>query len=321
MGAKYGHGWLGILVIAGAVCLSLAGVEWVRRAFYGLAWWGYILVLDGYIAYGGSGSLIRERKGLFALMALASATFWFGWELVNLRIQNWHYLEVQPNIWLRWLFAWLAFATVLPGVLLTYQALGLVARKRLRNLWQVPPLRHPERYFSWIMSTGVIMLALPLIWPRIFFPLVWGFLVLVLEPVNYRLGAASLLRDWSKGDLSRLARLLLAGAITGLLWESWNFLSGPRWTYNLPYLASPRLFAMPLAGYLGFLPFALECYVFFSFVCRLFGYDGWQAKSPKPAQGPLLPWPGLAAVIIGAVAFNFFMLIMIDRYLVKGWAF
>ena len=314
---KTWHGWLGLLLLAGAISGSAAGVGWVRTWFYQLAWWSYILALDGAIKWRTGNSLLRDRQGTFWLMAFVSAFFWFGWEMVNLRLSNWLYVGVAPQILPRWLGAMAAFATVLPGVLLTYEFLGVLG---LKIGAQVRPLRKNAAWQPWFIAVGVIMFLLPLIWPRIFFPLVWGGLVFLLEPLCYRRGAKSLMRFWQQGDLSPFVRLLAAGLICGFIWESFNFLAGARWQYTIPYLSEPKIFAMPLAGFLGFPPFAVECYVFFAAVSLLRGGRGWEADDHDRVTSRPLP-PALAwGLLIFCLAFDFWMLIMIDQYSVKGWA-
>ena len=34
----------------------------------------------------------------------------------------------------------------------------------------------------------------------------------------------------------------------------------PKWVYHIPYVGEPKLFEMPVLGYGGYLPFALEVY-------------------------------------------------------------
>jgi hypothetical protein len=60
-------------------------------------------------------------------------------------------------------------------------------------------------------------------------------------------------KDW------RMVLVLFAAAlICGVFWEMWNIYSWPKWIYTFPYLDQLRIFEMPLAGYLGYLPFGLE---------------------------------------------------------------
>ncbi len=92
----------------------------------------------------------------------------------------------------------------------------------------------------------------------------WVGLIYLLDPICHRCGAPSILRDWEQGRYGRTISLMLGGATCGLLWESWNYYAIAKWTYNLPFLGElehVRYFEMPWLGFLGFLPFAIECWV------------------------------------------------------------
>jgi hypothetical protein len=51
----------------------------------------------------------------------------------------------------------------------------------------------------------------------------------------------------------------LAGFIAGGLWEFFNYWAQVKWIYTVPFFEELKLFEMPLAGFLGFPPFAVEC--------------------------------------------------------------
>ena len=59
---------------------------------------------------------------------------------------------------------------------------------------------------------------------------------------------------------------MAAGWTCGILWEFWNYWAAAKWIYIFPIGQSSKVFEMPLLGYLGFLPFALECKVMYEFV-------------------------------------------------------
>ena len=63
--------------------------------------------------------------------------------------------------------------------------------------------------------------------------------------------------------------LLAAGLICGFLWEFWNYWALTKWTYTVPYFGDIKLFEMPVLGYLGFPPFAIECWAMYIFVRSL----------------------------------------------------
>jgi len=314
--SKTWHAWLGVGLFAFALAGSLSGVGWIRVWFYQFAWWGYICIADACIQNKSKNSLIINRWPTFVLLCLVSAVFWFGWEMVNLRLQNWFYIGVPPRLWERWLSAWVAYATVLPGIFETYELMRAYVPAWGRRVRPIPATR---AWYPWFLGVGALMLVLPMAYPKLFFPLVWGSLVFLLEPLNHFYGVSSLMRRWERGDLSPFVRLLLAGLVCGIFWESWNWLAGARWTYNIPYLNEPKLFAMPLAGYLGFAPFAVECYVFFASISILRGGRGWESTDYRRRRFHAIPAALGWLLILGGLAYGLWMCSMIDAHLVKGW--
>ena len=65
---------------------------WVSQAFYAWAWWAWILLLDAFCVWRRGSSLLTTRRPLLGLLATSSVTFWFLFELLNLRFQNWYYV-------------------------------------------------------------------------------------------------------------------------------------------------------------------------------------------------------------------------------------
>ena len=118
-----------------------------------------------------------------------------------------------------------------------------------------------------LIALGALCLAVPLVVPRrlavyCFLP-VWIGFVLMLDPLNKRLGLPSLLGDLSEGCRRRIYGFFLAGWICGWLWEFWNYWAAAKWHYIFPMFQQWKIFEMPAPGFLGFLPFALECFVMY----------------------------------------------------------
>ena len=89
-------------------------------------------------------------------------------------------------------------------------------------------------------------------------------------------GAESLRGDLRAQHPWRLINLLLAGLVCGLLWECWNYWAHTKWVYTVPVPPHVKLFEMPLAGYLGFPAFAVECFVMYVFVRRWLWRGSWR---------------------------------------------
>jgi hypothetical protein len=99
---------------------------------------------------------------------------------------------------------------------------------------------------------------------------VWVGWFCLLEPFNYWRGTESIYRDWEEGNLARTLQLFASGVVCGVLWEFWNMWAYTRWVYIFPVGQNLRFFEMPLVGFLGFLPFALEYFVMFHFLASFF---------------------------------------------------
>ncbi|HEY6952335.1 MAG TPA: hypothetical protein VI758_07995, partial [Bacteroidota bacterium] len=94
---------------------------------------------------------------------------------------------------------------------------------------------------------------------------------LILDPLNVRLGYPALLSRVSKGDWRTVAALWCGVLLCGVFWEMWNYCSYPKWVYHVPFVGFAHIFEMPILGYLGYFPFALELY---AVVCLVRGLCG-----------------------------------------------
>lgn len=108
---------------------------------------------------------------------------------------------------------------------------------------------------------------------------------MLLDPLNYRFHRPSLLGDLEEGRVTRLVCYLASGGVCGILWEFWNYRAAARWVYIFPMWQRGKIFEMPLPGFLGFLPFALECFVMYAFVGTVRGLlVRFQLNPPLPAR-------------------------------------
>jgi hypothetical protein len=277
------HGWLGLGIILVAEALLFSGHTVIGRWFTPIVWTGYVLVVDALVSRLSGRSYLTTHPLEGVVVALVSIIGWWLFELYNApRFWRggddavgiwWQYHRLEPNLLLRRIgYDW-SFATIFPALFLTAAALraSLFARVRIRP-WAPSP-----RAMLLVVWIGAVAAALPLLVPSAWLvPLVWMGLVLVLEPLNARAGRPSWLADLARGDASRLVSLTVAGAICGVLWEFWNYWAITKWTYTVPtaYLGHVKVFEMPVIGYLGFLPFALECYAMYHWARGLLTADG-----------------------------------------------
>jgi hypothetical protein len=292
----------GLMVVALSWALLFLGVPFMKTWFFCFAWWSLILILDGLNLRLHGSSPLSKSPSLFVSKALFSVFVWNLFELFNLRLQNWSYHNLPQARPERWLGYFIAFASVVPALeelaLLVRPLLG--GRLRLFRLRLSPLLLRASLFF------GLLSLALSLLWPRTFFPLLWLGFIFLLDPLNFRLGGHSFAGDWEKCDWQTFWSWVFAGLAAGIFWELFNFWAVSRWEYHLPWFDFGRVFEMPVLGYTGFLPFGLEVFAFL----QLFRWAApkWESKSPLAC----------ASVIVGLALFCGGVFALIDRFTLGG---
>jgi hypothetical protein len=239
-----------------------------------VCWWAYILAIDAWIYHRKGTSLLTDRRGTFVLQCILSVAFWCLFEAYNRVMPGWRYENLEPNLSVRFLGYALSFATIMPGLFLTcelLQSFGLFARARM------PRIRWGRGALIVSAVIGAIFCLVPPFFTENMRGCLWAFVWMgwffLLEPFNYWRGAQSIYRDWEAGSLTRTLQLFAAGAICGLLWEFWNMWAYTKWVYIFPVGQAVKFFEMPLVGFLGFLPFALEYFVMFHFLAAFFTRD------------------------------------------------
>ncbi len=253
------HGWAGLLLIAVSWPLNW-GLDGLRThlLFFPL-WLGYALVVDALVLWRRGSSIFARSASAFALLFVYSAPAWWLFEVLNWRTQNWQYLgrdEFGDGTY--FVLASIAFSTVMPAVFGTAE--GVRSLSWVRRLSRGPRLS-PTPRVRWIMlAIGFAMLALLLVWPTYFYPFLWGSAFFITEPVNQWLGKRSLLNFTRHGDWRPVISLALGALVCGFFWELWNAYAYPKWVYDAPGVNFWHVFEMPLAGFIGYLPFGLELY-------------------------------------------------------------
>ena len=282
------------LVFCAALVGARSGNELALTWFYGIAWWSYIVVVDALVYSRRGSSMLWSRPAAFVLLAIWSAAFWLFFEAVNFRLQNWYYVGVPREEPARSVGMFVSFATVLPAIFETSELIrSLHVFERARSHpWVVTP-----RGRAWMLAAGGAFLALPLCFPEQTFALIWGAIVLLAESWLAGRDAGGLVAAMRSGCIGVVYRWLAAGLVCGVLWETWNSLAAAHWIYTVPYFERAKLYEMPLAGFLGFPPFALECYSFGRVLVALRLVPEWEESPMADARSP-----HVARRIAGAVA-------------------
>ena len=177
-------------------------------------------------------------------------------------------IKEANSIFNRNLFGTLSFSTVLPALFETTELLRsihLFDKQKLKKKYKIT-----KTFLYTIISLGILSFFLPLTIPQFAFPLVWLSFFLILDPINYLYKQPSIIGHLKDRKLVIPLSLLASGLILGFFWEFWNFWAIPKWIYNIPYLDFFKIFEMPILGYFGYFPFALELYAMYWFVRGLF---------------------------------------------------
>jgi hypothetical protein len=254
------HLWLGLVLVA--VCWPL---NWMLEGmrthllFFPL-WLGYALIVDGLVHRRRGSSPLTRSPRTFAALFVASIPIWWLFELFNLRLGNWEYIGRDQFSDLEYvLLCSLSFSTVLPAVLCSAELFrSLPWIERFGNGPRLAPT--PARCIA-LHLLGWAMLVAMLAWPRVFYPFVWMSGVFILDPVCVLLGRRSFLFDLQNGDWRPWMSLWAGALLCGFFWEMWNFWSYPKWIYHVPGVGFAKVFEMPILGYLGYLPFAMELWL------------------------------------------------------------
>lgn len=264
------HGWIGLGLIAVFWTLnwSLQGIR-THWGFFPM-WLGYCLAMDALVFLRRGTSLLTRDWRKYIGLFLISAPVWWFFEGINERLGNWHYLaadEFSPLAYTIW--ASISFTTVIPAVFGTAEFIS--SFEFMRKVGKGPVIRPTPLVTRLFFAAGIIMFALMWLMPNLFFPFAWLSLYFILEPVNIWSGNRSLGDYTARGDWRPVLSLWLGVLITAFFWEMWNYFSYPKWIYQIPWADWLHIFEMPILGYGGYLPFALELYAVYHFVMGLFG--------------------------------------------------
>lgn len=251
------RGWIGLLLVAIFWPLNwmLPGLR-TAYLFFPL-WLGYVLIVDTLVEHRTASSMwLRSRKN-FVLLFFFSAPAWWLFEFMNKRLGNWQYLGGEHfSNFEYFVLSSVSFSTVMPAVFETAELVRAFRwMDRRANGVRVP---NTNAVHTTLFLTGLAMLISMLAWPKYFYPFAWSSLVFILEPINRWLGRPHILEDLQRGDWRKVMALGAGALICGFFWEMWNYYSFPKWIYHTPGVEFLHIFEMPLLGYGGYIPFALE---------------------------------------------------------------
>lgn len=237
-----------------------------------IAWTGYIFFADAIVWKRRGASWLRNYPAEFLFIACVSVPLWVVFEFYNkYSIRNWYYLGLPDLLLLRYFgYVW-SFATISPALFETADLVSSLRDRRAPADRMDLPVRERLSGAAWMaVVLGALMALVPVVVHSTYLAApVWLGFILLLDPLNARAGNESILGDLRRHHTARLVNLLVAGIVCGLLWEFWNYWGGTKWIYNVPILPDVKVFEMPILGFGGFPPFAVECFAMYVMVRRL----------------------------------------------------
>jgi hypothetical protein len=98
--------------LSGYFCL-IKRIEPFQYFAYLVFWWSYIIFMDNLFAMRVKRFIILNRNLPFLIVI--SSGFWCIFEIINLRLENWYYINLPGNVVQRWAGYMLAYGTVIPS--------------------------------------------------------------------------------------------------------------------------------------------------------------------------------------------------------------
>lgn len=262
------YGVVGLLLMLLVELNFIFKIEPLASFYFLPAWLGFILFFDALIYKLQNNSLLMNNRNKFFFLAALSVVVWWIYELINIKVGNWDYNAV---------FGWRAlggflrkslyFATVIPAVFEMaelFKSFHWFDKLHLKHGHKIS-----KQFLRFLIFLGVLSVVLPLLWPKVFYPLIWLSFFLLLDPVNYVHKEPSLIKHLQDRKLLIPVVLTFAGLTCGLFWEFWNFWATTKWYYHIPIFGFWKIFEMPLLGYLGYVPFAWSLYSIYHYINSL----------------------------------------------------
>ncbi len=272
-------GWLAILWVVVAWLLAWTRHSWftpLQHHTFPLLWFGYIVTLNAFTYQRSGQCLLLHRPRLLCQLFLLSAGFWWGFEYLNQYVNNWHYVNLPETAHFEYiLHTTVAFSTVLPAVLSTYEWLATFPRLTLpfENWHTLPGLIVQPTGWAFL-SLGSIGLGMIGIWPTLLFPFLWLCPLFLLLGIQIIRKEKTCFHGLVQGDWRPVLLSALAALLCGFWWELWNANSLVHWEYTIPYVHTFKIFEMPILGYSGYMPFGLTCLAITEFAL------GYQSSHP-----------------------------------------
>ncbi len=257
-------GWSGFVLLFGGWVVAWTRFEWasdIQIFTFTPLWLGYIILINVFTFMRTGASLITHSSKYLLFLFIFSAVFWWYYEYLNQFTNNWYYVGLDHlSNFNYFLYATIPFSTVLPAVISTWLFLRTFPQLSI-GLDKYSPFEIVgNKNFWWFMLLmSILTLSATFIYPQYLFPFMWLSPMLIIASVIAISGGKTIINNIESGNWKDLYLLALAALICGFFWEMWNYYSLIRWEYSIPFVHRYLTFEMPVLGYLGYLPFGVQC--------------------------------------------------------------
>ena len=257
---------IGLAINVPSWLVAWFGPEPARFHTFFPLWLGFVIAIDGLTRLMTGTSLFQRLGRRVIALFLVSFPIWWVFEAANNRLGNWVYILPRHYTWLEYRAeASLAFSTVAPAIFVMSEFVRATILKGKVRWLRIAPGRTGLMLIS---AGGMALFIATMLWPDVLFPFVWISLFLSVDPIVQLLDGRSISGAVARGRWDLVLVLFIGTLICGFFWEFWNFWSMPKWTYRIEFADWFRIFEMPVLGYGGYLPFALEVFAFVALADR-----------------------------------------------------
>ncbi len=267
-------GWSGVFLLVGGWVVAWNRFEWandIQIFTFVPLWVGYVILINAFTFMRAGASLITHSSKYLLWLFLFSAVFWWYYEYLNQFTDNWYYVGLgNLDDFSYFLYATLSFSTVLPAVISTWFFLRTFPRIS-SGLEDFSPLKLvTNKTFWWIiLLISVITLSAAYLYPRYLFPFIWLSPMLIIVAGVSIGGGKTIFSQIETGNWKDIFLLAIAALWCGFFWEMWNYYSLIKWEYSIPFVHRYLVFEMPVLGYLGYLPFGIQCGIIGIFISKI----------------------------------------------------
>lgn len=266
-------GMFGVALLGASWMFAWTRFEWfapLQAYTFTPLWLGYIVSINASCWRRTGQCPMLDKPIVFCSLFPLSALFWWFFEYLNRFVANWYYLGLAEATPFSYVFsASMAFSTVLPAFVSTLRWLQSFDRFSCAFIgWRAIRVGGLAGVAPAGLCVAVGLLFALGYAPRWFFPFAWIAPLLALLSLEVLVGRRSILAPVAVGDWRTVWQPALAALVCGFFWELWNTGSYSHWVYSVPLVDRFHVFAMPVLGYAGYLPFGVECAVVVGMVSR-----------------------------------------------------